>query len=446
MHDTSSASALAQPSRRHYDVAIIGGGIVGLATARAVLLRRPGLRVVVLEKEAALARHQSGHNSGVLHTGIYYAPGSLKARACVAGHREMLAFCHEEGIPVERCGKVIVALDESELPRLEALYQRGVANGVQGLELIGRERLREIEPYAAGVRAIYSPNTGIVDFGQVAQAYARAVIERGGEIITGCEVTQLETHGTVASLTTRRTRNGAAHDEDAQGGAADADGEIAASYVITCAGLQSDKLSQMRPAAVRTREEEPAPPVRIVPFRGDYYTLRPDKRHMVRALIYPVPDPRFPFLGVHFTRRLDGEVWAGPNAVLAFAREGYQRWRLNPADLWDALSYGGFWKMAAKYWRTGLAEMYRDYSKAAYVRALQRYMPELRADDLLPGPSGVRAQAVGADGRLVDDFLIARRERVIHVQNAPSPAATSSLIIARMIMDEAERTFDLDHV
>jgi L-2-hydroxyglutarate oxidase len=446
MHETSSTNNLSQPSRRHYDLVIIGGGIVGLATAREVLRRRPGLRVAVLEKEAALASHQSGHNSGVLHTGIYYAPGSLKARACVAGHQELLAFCHDEGIPFERCGKVIVALDESERPRLEELYHRGVANGVQGLELIGRERLREIEPFAAGVRAIYSPNTGIVDFGQVAQAYARAVIQHGGEIVTGCEVTKLETRGAVTILATRgRAGVSKAFGEHDHNSAVGAQGEVEARYVITCTGLQSDKLSQMSLAATPPQEEESPPPVRIVPFRGDYYTLRPDKRHMVRALIYPVPDPRFPFLGVHFTRRLDGEVWAGPNAVLAFAREGYRRGQLDLADLWDALSYRGFWKMAATYWRTGLGEMYRDYHKAAYVRALQRYMPELRADDLLPGPSGVRAQAVGPDGRLVDDFLVARRERVIHVQNAPSPAATSSLVIARLVIDEAEQTFDLAH-
>jgi L-2-hydroxyglutarate oxidase len=315
------------------------------------------------------------------------------------------------------------------LPRLEALYRRGVTNGVQGLDMIGAERLRELEPYAAGIQAIYSPNTGIIDFGQVAHAYAQAVLQRDGEIITGCEVTGFAAGDKAAILATRQAAGGAA--------ARGETGEVEARYVITCAGLQSDRLSQM--SAHRSN----AKPARIVPFRGDYYTLRPEKRHMVRALIYPVPDPRFPFLGVHFTRRLNGAVWVGPNAVLAFAREGYQRWKLDPTDLWDTLSYGGFWRMAATYWKTGLEEMYRDYRKEAYVRALQRYMPELQADDLLPGPSGVRAQAVAADGRLVDDFLVARSERVIHVQNAPSPAATSSLVIARMIVDEAEHGFDL---
>ena len=429
MRETGGVDELSRPSYQRYDVAIVGGGLVGLASARELLSRHPGLRVVVLEKEAALASHQSGHNSGVIHTGIYYAPDSLKARACVAGHGEMLAFCREEGIPFERCGKVIVALDETELPRLEALYRRGVTNGVQGLEMIGAERLRELEPYTAGIQAIYSPNTGIIDFGQVAQAYARAVLQRDGEIVTSCEVTGFATRDKVAILATRQTASGAA--------ARGERGEVEARYVITCAGLQSDRLSQM------SAHQKNAKQARIVPFRGDYYTLRPEKRHMVRALIYPVPDPRFPFLGVHFTRRLNGDVWAGPNAVLAFAREGYQRWKLDPADLWDTLSYGGFWKLAASYWRTGLEEMYRDYRKEAYVRALQRYMPELQADDLLPGPSGVRAQAVAADGRLIDDFLVTRSERVIHVQNAPSPAATSSLVIARMIVDEAEQGFDL---
>jgi L-2-hydroxyglutarate oxidase LhgO len=429
MRESGGMDKPARPSYQRCDVAVVGGGIVGLAIARELLRRYPGLRVVVLEKEAALASHQSGHNSGVIHTGIYYAPDSLKARACVVGHREMLAFCREEGIPFERCGKVIIALDEGELPRLEALYRRGVTNGVQGLELIGAERLREIEPHAAGIRAIYSPNTGIVDFGQVAQAYARAVLQRDGEIATGCEVTGFATGDEGVILATRQAAGGAA--------ARGETGELEARYVITCAGLQSDRLSQM------TTHHKDAQHTRIVPFRGDYYTLRPEKRHMVRALIYPVPDTRFPFLGVHFTRRLNGDVWAGPNAVLAFAREGYQRWRLDPTDLWNTLSYGGFWRMAATYWKTGLEEMYRDYRKRAYVGVLRRYLPELQEDDLMPGPSGIRAQAVAADGRLVDDFLIARSGRVIHVQNAPSPAATSSLVIARMIVDEAERGFDL---
>lgn len=413
-----------KPSRSRYDLAIVGGGIVGLATAREFLLRQPDLQVVVLEKEPEIARHQSGHNSGVIHTGIYYAPGSLKAKACVEGHRRMIEFCQERDIPFELCGKVIVALDESELPKLQELYQRGLTNGVQGLEMIGPERLKEIEPYAAGIKAIHSPNTGIIDYVKVAQAYAQEIREKGGEIVTNCEVCSLTSQAdkTVLGISYRGSESHRSVEK-----------EIEANFVITCGGLQSDKLSQMS-----QKQAE----VQIVPFRGDYYVLRPEKRYMVRSLIYPVPDPRFPFLGVHFTKRMNGEVWAGPNAVLAFAREGYKRTNLNPKELWEALSYSGFWKMATKYWQMGLAEMYRDYYKAGFVKALQRYMPELKAADLLPGPSGVRAQALAADGRLVDDFLIQRGEHVFHVQNAPSPAATSSLVIAQMIADEAQQSFN----
>jgi len=414
-----------QPSASRYDLAIVGAGIVGLATAREFLLRQPGLSVIVLEKEPTIASQQTGHNSGVIHSGIYYAPGSLKARACVAGHRAMLAFCREQDIPFELCGKVIVALNEGELPRLEDLYQRGLQNGVQGLEPIGPERLRELEPHAAGIKAIYSPNTGIIDFAKVAHAYAGEVQQRGGEIVTGCEV---------IALTSRDKRTVLGIRQHNKASAITTETEIYARYVITCGGLQSDKLSQM---------SNKGDGVHIIPFRGDYYALRPEKRHMVRSLIYPVPDPRFPFLGVHFTQRLDGEVWAGPNAVLAFAREGYSRWQINPKDLYEVLSFGGFWKMAAQYWKTGLAEMYRDYDKAAYVKEVQRYIPELQAADLLPGPSGVRAQALADDGRLVDDFLIQHGENIVHVQNAPSPAATSSLVIAQMIVDEALRSFEL---
>jgi L-2-hydroxyglutarate oxidase LhgO len=411
------------PSSHRYDVAIVGAGLVGLATTREILMRQPELRVVVLEKEQVLASHQSGHNSGVIHSGIYYTPGSLKARACVAGHRAMLEFCQDQGIPFELCGKVIVALDEKELPRLEDLYRRGIANGVQGLEMIGPERLRELEPHAAGIKAIYSPQTGITDFVKVAHAYAHNIQQCGGEIITGCKVTSLSNKGKQTLLLCTQPRANAGNVQV----------EIEARYIITCGGLQADKLSQM---------SGKNPSMRIIPFRGDYYVLRPEKRHMVRALIYPVPDPRFPFLGVHFTRRLDGAVWAGPNAVLAFAREGYLRWKISPKDLWEVLSYDGFWKMAARYWKMGLAEIYRDYVKAAYIKELQRYMPELQAYDVVPGPSGVRAQALATDGRLLDDFLIQHGENIVHVLNAPSPAATSSLVLAQMIVDEAQRSFD----
>jgi L-2-hydroxyglutarate oxidase LhgO len=426
MHSTdieNHQSKGSSPYFHRYDVAIVGAGLVGLATAREILMRQPDLRVVVLEKEQVLASHQSGHNSGVIHSGIYYTPGSLKARACVAGHRAMLEFCQDQGIPFELCGKVIVALDEKELPRLEDLYRRGIANGVQDLEMIGPERLRELEPYVTGMKAIYSPQTGITDFVKVAHVYAHNIQQCGGEIITCGKVTALSNKGerTLLLCTLPRTN------------AANAQAEIEARYVITCGGLQADKLSQM---SGKNRS------MRIIPFRGDYYVVRPEKCQMVRGLIYPVPDPRFPFLGVHFTRRLDGAVWAGPNAVLAFAREGYLRWKISPKDLWEVLSYGGFWKMAARYWKMGLAEIYRDYVKAAYVKELQRYMPDLQADDVVPGPSGVRAQALATDGRLLDDFLIQHGENIVHALNAPSPAATSSLVLAQMIVDEAQRSFD----
>jgi L-2-hydroxyglutarate oxidase LhgO len=336
----------------------------------------------------------------------------------------MITFCEENDIPLKLCGKLIVAVDKSELPRLEELYRRGIANGVQGLELVGPERLRELEPFAAGIRGIFSAHTGIVDYVRVAHTCARSVQQRGGEIIVGHEVTNITQRARSAILTTRRLSQ-----------SADAQHEIQAAHIITCAGLQSDKVGALN----HSKRD-----VHIVPFRGDYYVLRPDKQHLVRALIYPVPDPRFPFLGVHFTRKLNGEIWAGPNAVLALAREGYRRFDVSPADLWDVLTYRGFWRMTGKYWRTGLTELYRDFSKGAYVKELQRYVPEIHVDDLLPGPSGVRAQAVAPDGRLVDDFLIRRPENAIHVQNAPSPAATSSLVIAQVIADEAEATFGLN--
>lgn len=392
------------------EIAVIGAGILGLATARELLRRRPGARLIVLEKERAIGRHQTGHNSGVIHSGIYYAPGSVKAKTCVAGAAALTRYCDERGIPYERCGKVIVALDESELDRLDELHRRGTANGVAGLELIGPERLREIEPHVRGVRALWSPATGIVDFSRVARAYAEDVQVLGGEIRTGHEVLRIRRRGAATRIRT-------------------SGGDLEAGRVIACAGLYADRVAELTGA--------PSTP-RIVPFRGDYYVLRPERRHLARNLIYPVPDPAFPFLGVHFTRRMDGSVWLGPNAVLAFAREGYRRTDLNPRELWDALSFGGFRTLATKYWRTGLEEMWRDYSKRAFLRSLQAYIPELELSDLRPGPSGVRAQALGADGTLVDDFVVDQREGVLHVRNAPSPAATSSLAIAELIADAFE--------
>ena len=393
------------------DIAVIGGGIIGLAAARELLRRRPGARLVVLEKERALGRHQTGHNSGVIHSGIYYAPGSMKAKACVAGAAELMRYCEEKGIPFERCGKVIVALDDSELGRLEELHRRGTANGVPGLEMVGPERLRELEPHCRGVRALWSPNTGIIDFSRVAAAYAEDVREAGGEIRTGHAVVRIRRAGGRTRLTTTR-------------------GDVEARTVVACAGLYADRVAALGGA--------PRNP-RIVPFRGDYYVLRPERRSLVRGLIYPVPDPAFPFLGVHFTRRMDGEVWLGPNAVLAFAREGYRLTDVNPRDLVEALTFAGFRRLALKYWKTGLAEMWRDVSKRAFLASLQAYIPEMRADDMLPGPSGVRAQALSDEGTLVDDFVVDTARGVLHVRNAPSPAATSSLAIAAMIADAVEQ-------
>jgi L-2-hydroxyglutarate oxidase len=397
------------------DITIVGAGIVGLATAMALQERHPSLRLRMLEKESRIATHQTGHNSGVIHSGIYYTPGSLKARLCVEGSRALMRFCDEHGIPYDRCGKVIVATEPSELGRLDDLHKRGVANGVPGLEMVGPERLREIEPHAAGIRALYSPNTAIVDYDRVAAAYAGEVAANGGEILTGHELQGIVRRGERLLLQTPA-------------------GELETRYLITCGGLQSDRLAEMSGGS-------PAP--RIVPFRGDYYALVPARRSLVRGLIYPVPDPALPFLGVHLTKRIDGEVWCGPNAVLAFAREGYTKLHVNLKDDWQTLSYGGFWRMARKWWRTGFDELYRDFHKASFVRSLQRYLPELRAEDVVPGPSGVRAQALAENGDLVDDFILSEAASAIHVRNAPSPAATSSLAIGRLIVERAEQAFAL---
>ncbi len=398
-----------------YDMAIIGAGILGLATAMELLSRFPALRLIVLEKEAAIARHQTGHNSGVIHSGIYYAPGSLKARLCVTGRAKLLAFCDAHAIPYDLCGKVIVATDAEELSRLDQLAERGRINGVSALEMIGPERLRELEPHAVGINALYSPATGIVDFSRVARAYAWEVTEHGGEI---------RTNHAVAAITQR----------DGYNRIETSAGDVTARWIISCAGLEADRVARIT-GAPRTPQ--------IVPFRGDYYVLRPERRDWVNGMIYPVPDPRFPFLGVHFTRRMDGAVWLGPNAVLAFAREGYRRRDVNVRDLTEIVRYRGFRTLARHYWRTGIDELYRDFRKAAFLKALQRYMPELRMVDLLPGPSGVRAQALGEDGALVDDFVVNVEGGALHVRNAPSPAATSSLAIGALIVDTAEQAFSL---
>ena len=397
------------------DLVVIGGGIVGLATAYRILERHPDLRVAIVEKEAELATHQSGHNSGVLHAGLYYAPGSLKATLCREGKAELERFAEAHDIPIERCGKLVVALDDGELARFAALRERATANGVPGLEEVGPERIRELEPHAAGIRALWSPSTGIIDFRRVALAIADEVRSQGATIYLGRRVPGLRESAREVVVETSR-------------------GPIVTGNVIACAGLHADRV-----AAMAGTGDAP----RIVPFRGDYYTLTPEARQLVRGLIYPVPDPRFPFLGVHFTKRIDGNVWAGPNAVLAFAREGYRRRDINPVDLAATLTYPGFLRLAGKYLRTGLAEMWRDWSKAAFARELQRYVPAIRPDQLTFGPSGVRAQALARDGSLLDDFSLGGSGRILHVQNAPSPAATSSLAIGRTLAERAEERFAL---
>jgi len=413
-----------------YDLAIIGGGIVGLATALQLQRRRPGLRLVVLEQEAQLGAHQSGHNSGVLHAGIYYAPGSQKARLCREGKAELETFMDDHAIPFERCGKLVVALTPDELPRLDELQRRAAANGVPGLEAIGAERIREIEPHAAGLRALWSPSTGITDFRLVVAALAHEVRAAGGTIETSRRVTGV-TGITGAARVAGAT---AAPDQGAERVLQTSRGPIVVRDLIACAGLWADKVATLTGDPGRER---------IIPFRGDYYTLTADARPLVRGLIYPVADPRFPFLGVHFTRRIDGEVWAGPNAVVAFSRTGYRRTDVNLRDLAGTLADRGFLRLAARFWRIGAIELWRDWSKPAFVGALRRYLPELRAGQLVFGPSGVRAQALDPDGTLVDDFRLGGSRHVLHVRNAPSPAATASLAIGRQVAEQAIERFEL---
>jgi (S)-2-hydroxyglutarate dehydrogenase len=392
-----------------YSVAIVGGGIVGLAVALETTRRLPQLRLLLLEKEDRVGRHQSGHNSGVIHSGIYYKPGSLKAKLCVTGAAAMIEFCRQHGIPHQVCGKVIVATHVEEFPRLEELCRRAEANGITGVRSIGREELKEIEPHASGLRALVVPLTGITDYAAVCDKYGELVSAQGGTILTSTAVTGLKRLSDEVVIETNR-------------------GSFSSSSLINCAGLFSDRISQMAgddPQGI------------IVPFRGEYYDLIPERSELVRNLIYPVPDPRFPFLGVHFTRRISGRVDAGPNAVLAFRREGYRRADFDVRDMVSSMTFPGFWRMAAKNWRSGLGEFYRSFSKAAFVRALQRLVPEVRAQDLVPGEAGVRAQALNRNGGLVDDFHFVASRRLLHVLNVPSPAATASLAIGKMIVDHA---------
>jgi len=397
------------------DVAIVGAGIIGLATALALLRNRPSLRLAIVEQETDIAAHQTGHNSGVLHAGLYYAPGSLKARLCTAGKAEMERYATEHAVPFQRVGKLVIAVEPHELTALMALLDRATANGVPGLELVGPERIRELEPHAVGAQGLWSPTTGIMDFRRVAQVMAEDVRQRGGSIYVGRRVTGL-----------RERADGVVLETSA--------GALQAANTIVAAGLWSDRLAAMTGDAGAER---------IVPFRGDYYRLTEDARSLVNGLIYPVPDPRLPFLGIHFTRRIDGEVWAGPNAVLAFARDGYSRTAFDLREIVGLLADPGFRRLAARYWRVGLAEVWRDWSRGAFLASLQRFIPELRRDQLTFGPSGVRAQALDQNGSLVDDFRLGGRGRVIHVRNAPSPAATASLAIGREVAGRAAAQFGL---
>ena len=390
----------------HVDLVIAGGGIVGLATAYRFLERYPDRRVVVLEKEHDVAEHQTGHNSGVLHSGIYYKPGSLKAQNCRAGKLAMETFCKEHGIAFERCGKVIVAVDETEFPALERIYDRGQASGVQ-CEMIGAERLGELEPHAAGLRAIHVPEAGIVDYREVCRKLAELISQRGAEIRFGHQVCAIRQSDRDVVVETTG-------------------GEVAGDLLVNCTGLHCDRVTRM--GGVR-------PEAKIVPFRGEYYELTSEATHLCRNLIYPTPDPKFPFLGVHFTRMIHGGVECGPNAVLAFAREGYRKRDINLRDLCESLTYMGFLRMASRHWRTGMGEMWRSFSKQAFVKALSRLLPAIRAEHLVAAPAGVRAQALSPDGTLVDDFLVQPNARIVNVGNAPSPAATASLNVGSLVVD-----------
>ncbi|XP_030627658.1 L-2-hydroxyglutarate dehydrogenase, mitochondrial [Chanos chanos] len=414
------------------DVAVVGGGIVGLASARELILRHPNLTFTLLEKEKELSIHQSGHNSGVIHSGIYYTPGSLKARLCVRGSTLAYEYCEKKGIPYKRCGKLIVAVEREEIPRLKALYERGQKNNVRELSIIDAKAIREREPYCRGLMALDSPYTGIVDWRVVALSYGKDFQQAGGTVLTGFEASDI----TMATESPAGSSEGLKHPIVIRGSKGE---EVRCRYVLTCGGLYSDRLSQISGCS---------PEPRIVPFRGDYLVLKPEKHYLVRGNIYPVPDPRFPFLGVHFTPRMDGSVWLGPNAVLAFKREGYEVYDFDLQDFGDAVSFRGLQRLVMKNLTYGVGEMYRGVFISAQVKILQKYIPELSVSDVLRGPAGVRAQALDRDGNLVDDFVFdggagAVGSRVLHVRNAPSPAATSSLAIAEIIADEVQNRFTL---
>ena len=395
------------------EIAVVGGGIVGLAVARELGRRKAGATICVLEREQELATHQTGHNSGVVHAGVYYVPGSLKARLCVEGTHDLYEYCEQRGIAFRRCGKVIVATDASELERLEEIERRGHANGVPGLRRIDADGIAEIEPHARGIAGLHSPGTGIVDFPAVARAFAEDIRGAGGAIATGCEVRSVAAAGRALRLT---------HSH----------GATEARNVVFCAGAWADRLAVAAGA-------DPDP--RIVPFRGAYLRLRPERRELVRSLIYPVPDPSLPFLGVHLTRHIDGDVLVGPTALMVGARDAYRLGRVRGRDVLDTLAWPGTWRMLSQWWRTGVTELRHAALRSSFVHAAARYVPELTVGDVEPSFAGVRAQALGRDGKLVDDFVFSHTDRALHVRNAPSPAATSALAIARYVSDEAERAF-----
>ena len=396
------------------DVTIIGGGIVGLATALTIKEQRPALSVVVLEKENRVAAHQTGHNSGVIHSGLYYKPGSLKATNCIEGYRMLLDFCDRENVPYDLCGKIVVATKAEEVPQLDTLFQRGQQNGLGGLRRISASEMREIEPHVNGVSGIFVPQTGIIDYTQVTEAYARRFLELGGEIHCGEKVEQLTPGNSLSVVVTNKNR-------------------YETRLVVNCAGLYSDKIAQLT-------QREPIG-LQIVPFRGEYFKIKPEKHYLVKNLIYPVPDPNFPFLGVHFTRMIHGGVEAGPNAVLAFQREGYKKSDVNLKELFETLAWPGFQKVALKYWQMGLGEMYRSFSKSAFTKALQELIPDIQEADLIEGGAGVRAQACDRTGGLLDDFSILETDRAINICNAPSPAATSSLSIGKTVAEKVLARF-----
>tara|TARA_Y100001934_G_scaffold48767_1_gene59252 strand:+ start:5483 stop:6706 length:1224 start_codon:yes stop_codon:yes gene_type:complete len=401
-----------------YDLTVVGAGIIGLAVGMRLAQKYPELRIAVLEKESEVALHQTGHNSGVIHAGIYYAPGSQKANFCSTGGKLLRDFCDRTGVHYEMCGKLITAVTEDEVPRLDDLFYRGTENGAEGLRMVDSDEISEIEPFSTGVKGIFSPNTGIIDYSEVSRMYSQEFGEFGGDLITNAELVSVNRRGGLIYLETTA-------------------GLISTKNIINCAGLHADYVAKMM--GVDTG-------VRIVPFRGEYFSIVPEKAHMVKGLIYPVPDPQLPFLGVHFTRRIDGSVEAGPNAVLAFAKEGYRKTSVNVQDIFNTFSYGGFWKMSAKFWKVGVKEQYRSLVKKSFVNSLKALIPEIEVSDLEEPGAGVRAQAVDRNGNLLQDFSISETNNAIHVMSAPSPGATSSLTISEYIIDLAAESFELRSV